>query len=72
MVLVDRQVNGVVVHEQEAWRARRRRAWREFICPELVGDSWGLAVEQRGERLRGVRAVCLQGRWGAIGIGKNS
>jgi hypothetical protein len=38
------------------------RAWREFICPELVGDGWGLAVEQRDGRVRGVKAIRLQGR----------
>jgi hypothetical protein len=39
------------------------RAWREFIAEELDGrDVWGLAVENRGGRLRGVRAVCLQGQ----------
>jgi len=38
------------------------RAWREFIAEELDGrDGWGLAVENRGGRLRGVRAMRLQG-----------
>jgi hypothetical protein len=39
------------------------RAWREFIAEELDGrDGWGLAIETCGGRLRGVRAVKLQGR----------
>lgn len=37
-------------------------AWREFVCEELAGDGWGLAVEKRGGRVCGLQAVCLQGR----------
>jgi hypothetical protein len=37
-------------------------AWREFVCEELAGDGWGLAVEKRRGRVCGLRAVQQQGR----------